>query len=76
MKYMGSKRVMLQDGLGEILRTEAESAARVVDLFCGSGVVSWFVATTLAKPVLACDLQRFATTLAGGGNQEDGSYSY
>ena len=65
MKYMGSKRMMLRNGLGEILATEAESATRFVDLFCGSGAVSWYSATELGKPVLACDLQSFATTLAG-----------
>lgn len=62
---MGSKRVMLQNGLGDILAREGQTASRVVDLFCGSGSVSWFAATKLRVPVLACDLQRFATTLAG-----------
>lgn len=65
MKYMGSKRMMLRNGLGEILATEARSATRLVDLFCGSAAVSWYSATELCKPVLACDLQSFATTLAG-----------
>lgn len=65
VKYMGSKRVMLQNGLGDILASEGRTASRVVDLFCGSGSVSWFAATELRVPVLACDLQRFATTLAG-----------
>lgn len=65
MKYMGSKRWMLKNGLGDILRSEAGSAARVVDLFCGGSSVSWFAATELKKPVIACDLQQYATTLAG-----------
>lgn len=65
VKYMGSKRMMLQNGLDAVLATEAKSASRIVDLFCGSGAVSWFGAVELGKPVLACDLQRFATTLAG-----------
>ena len=64
MKYMGSKRAMLQNGLSEVLATEARSAARIVDLFCGSGSVSWFAATTLKKPVLAYDLQQYAVTVA------------
>ena len=64
MKYMGSKRWMLKNGLGDILRREAEPASRVVDLFCGGSSVSWFVATELKKPVIACDLQQYATTLA------------
>ena len=57
--------MMLENGLGDLLATEAKSASRIVDLFCGSGAVSWFGAVELAKPVLACDLQSFATTLAG-----------
>lgn len=65
MKYMGSKRSMLQNGLGGILCEESRNAARIVDLFCGAGSVSWFAATELRKKVLACDLQQYATTLAG-----------
>ena len=64
MKYMGSKRVMLANGLGDVLTNESRSAARFVDLFCGAGVVSWFVATSRELPVLSCDLQSFATTMA------------
>ncbi len=62
---MGSKRVMLGNGLGEVLAAEAGDAARFVDLFCGSGAVAWFVAARLEIPVFALDLQAFATTLAG-----------
>ena len=65
MKYMGSKRAMLKNGLGEILIEEARSASRIVDLFCGAGSVSWFAAAKLRKQVIACDLQRYATVLAG-----------
>ena len=61
---MGSKRVMLANGLGDVLADESKSAARFVDLFCGTGVVSWFVATRRELPVLSCDLQSFATTMA------------
>lgn len=64
MKYMGSKRVMLQNGLGKVLRAQAEHATRIVDLFCGSASVSWFAACELGKPVLAVDLQTYATVLA------------
>lgn len=65
MKYMGSKRAMLGNGLGEVLAAEARGAARFVDLFCGSGAVAWFAAARLEIPVFALDLQTFATTLAG-----------
>ena len=62
---MGSKRVMLENGLGELLAAQAESALRIVDLFCGAASVSWFAATKLDKSVLACDLQEYAALLAG-----------
>lgn len=64
MKYMGSKRSMLDKGLGDALTAQSTRVSRVVDLFCGSGAVSWFAAAKFAKPVLAVDLQKFATTLA------------
>ena len=63
MKYMGSKRSMLRNGLGEILAAESKTTSRVVDLFCGAGSVSWFAATELGKVVRACDLQLYAVTL-------------
>ncbi len=65
MKYMGSKRVMLQNGLGKLLRSESLSADRIVDLFCGAASVSWFAATELNKTVAAFDLQEYAAVLAG-----------
>ena len=65
MKYMGSKRSMLKNGLGDILIAEARSASRVIDLFCGAGYVSWFAATHIRKPVISCDLQKYAAILAG-----------
>lgn len=64
MKYMGSKRVMLNNSLGEMLRTESAKCGRLVDLFSGSASVSWFAAQEFEKPVLAIDLQRYARVLA------------
>ena len=64
MKYMGSKRVMLANGLGDVLTKESKPTGRFVDLFCGAGVVSWFVAMNREIPVLSCDLQDFATVMA------------
>lgn len=64
MKYMGSKRTMLQNGLGDVLRAEAASVSRVVDLFCGASSVAWFAATDLRKRVAAFDLQEYAAVLA------------
>ncbi len=65
MKYMGSKRAMLQNGLGEELARRVPEAVRFVDLFTGSGAVAWHVATHWGIPVLAVDLQAYATALAG-----------
>lgn len=64
MKYMGSKRAMLLNGLGELIRAEAKGKKRIVDLFSGAGAVSWFAAQSLAKPVVSVDLQAFAKVLA------------
>ncbi len=62
---MGSKRAMLQNGLGTLLVREARKADRFVDLFSGSGVVSSHVAQKTKKSVLAVDLQSFAAVLTG-----------
>jgi adenine-specific DNA-methyltransferase len=64
MKYMGSKRTMLQNGLGKLLIEQAKSAERVVDLFTGAGYVAWYIAENTSKPVLAVDLQSYAAIMA------------
>lgn len=64
MKYMGSKRSMLANGLGEILRNHAESSAGFADLFAGSGAVAWYVGENTSCRVIAADLQLFAVSLA------------
>ena len=66
MKYMGSKRSMLANGLGQILKAETKSASKFADLFAGSGVVSWYIAENAVCDVLAADLQLFAVSLAEG----------
>lgn len=65
MKYMGSKRAMLQNGLGAALDAAMPNAVRFVDLFTGSGAVAHNIARRFAVPVLANDLQGFAASLAG-----------
>ncbi len=65
MKYMGSKRAMLTNGLGTLISKEVNNYARFVDLFSGASFVSWFVAENNQIPVLAIDLQKYSTTLAG-----------
>lgn len=64
MKYMGSKRMMLANGLGELLSSEVSSAPRFVDLFAGSGAVAIHVASRYAVRVLAFDLQSYSALLA------------
>jgi len=64
MKYMGSKQTMLLNGLGDTIVAEAEGRKRIVDLFAGSGAVSWFAAERTDLPVLALDLQHYAVILA------------
>jgi hypothetical protein len=65
MKYMGSKRAMLTNGLGELIDQAVSGRTRFVDLFAGSGAVAKFVATKHDLPVLATDLQRYAVILTG-----------
>jgi adenine-specific DNA-methyltransferase len=65
MKYMGSKRAMLQNGLGDVLGREVSSAPRFVDLFSGSGAVAIHVATNFPVPVVAFDIQTYSAVLAG-----------
>ena len=64
MKYMGSKRAMLSNGLGTILRAETAKSKRFADLFVGSGAVAWYMAQNTECRVLAADLQLFAVSLA------------
>jgi adenine-specific DNA-methyltransferase len=64
MKYMGSKRWMLENGLGHLLRDEVPSGRRFVDLFTGSGAVASFVSQKIEIPVQAFDIQEFCVVLA------------
>jgi len=64
MKYMGSKRAMLQNGLGSLLKSEAVKGECIVDLFCGAASVSWFAAQNIDRPVCAFDLQSYSIALA------------
>ncbi len=64
MKYMGSKRSMLMNGLGETLDAEIRRATRFVDLFLGSGEVASFVARRHEVPTFGVDLQAYSVFLA------------
>lgn len=65
MKYMGSKRWMLCNGLGQLIQNELRTAKRFVDLFCGSGAVTDYAAAAGRIEVIAYDLQEFCVVLAG-----------
>ena len=65
MKYMGSKRTMLLNGLGDLLADMSPTTTRFVDLFAGSGAVAIHVATKYEIPVVASDLQQYSAVLAG-----------
>lgn len=64
VKYMGSKRAMLGNGLGELLTQERVGAGRFVDLFTGSGSVAIHIARKYKIPVFAYDLQKYSIALA------------
>ncbi|HLW83776.1 MAG TPA: DNA adenine methylase [Candidatus Sulfotelmatobacter sp.] len=64
MKYMGSKRWMLRNGLGDLIDREVKNSDRFVDLFAGSGAVSTHVARKYNIPVAAYDLQTFSIALS------------
>jgi adenine-specific DNA-methyltransferase len=64
MKYMGSKRWMLQNGLGDLIAREVQGLTRFVDLFAGSAAVSTHVATKYKVSVAAYDLQTFSMVLS------------
>lgn len=64
MKFMGSKRSMLTNGLGETIAREVKDSSRFVDLFTGSGAVAWHVAQRYDVCVIATDLQQFSVNLA------------
>lgn len=61
---MGSKRMMLQNGLGSLMLEESKNAKRIVDLFCGAGAVIKFAAEKTDRSILAFDLQNYSIVLA------------
>jgi hypothetical protein len=65
MKYMGHKGRIVEAIKKQVERV-AEDAHALCDAFCGSGVVAWTLAEHFARPVLAGDLQSFATARAAG----------
>jgi len=66
MKYMGSKRHMLANGLGDLLHEHVENFDRFVDLFTGSTAVACHVAERYDVEVVTNDLQSYSSVLAKG----------
>ncbi|WHO24240.1 DNA adenine methylase [Agrobacterium tumefaciens] len=64
MKYMGSKRRMLKNGLGAAIHSASGNSKRFYDLFTGSASVAWHVSQNFDLDVTASDLQEFAVVLA------------
>jgi adenine-specific DNA-methyltransferase len=63
MKYMGHKGRLLPV-LGEVLLDVGRDSEQAADPFCGSGIVSWFLAQNTDLVVHAGDLQCFASVRA------------
>jgi adenine-specific DNA methylase len=76
MKYMGSKRAMLGNGLGEVLDREVATAKRFVDLFSGSGAVAIYVARTCGVAVRAIDLQHYSALLVDAVIKRDAPFRW
>lgn len=64
VKYMGSKRAMLLNGLGELLSELVPEKEHFFDLFCGGASVAGYVARRFNVSVHAGDLQEYAVALA------------
>lgn len=64
MKYMGSKRAMLRNGLGEAIANEIGNSTAFFDLFSGSAAVAWHVAEKYSQRVIASDLQEYSAAIA------------
>lgn len=64
MKYMGSKRAMLGNGLDVVLGEMVGRHKRFIDLFAGSASVAWHVAQRYPVETWAFDLQRYSAVLA------------
>ncbi len=71
MKYMGSKRAMLGNGLGAVLGEMVGRHKRFVDLFTGSASVAWHVAQRYPVTTLTFDLQRYSAVLAAAVIQRE-----
>lgn len=64
MKYMGSKRTLLENGLGDIILRTCDGKSRFIDLFSGTGSVATYVAKNAEIEVIAVDLQEYSAIMS------------
>ena len=64
IKYMGSKKYLLSNGLGKLVIEKAKKSNRFFDLFSGSSAVVWYVARKINKKIIAGDIQEYSVILA------------
>ena len=64
MKYMGSKRSLLEKGLGELLVKESNGKKRFIDLFAGTASVALYMAKSTNLEVVAVDLQKYSAIMS------------
>lgn len=60
---MGSKRTLLENGLGELIINCCNGHERFIDLFSGTGSVATYVAKRLNLEVIAVDLQQYSAIM-------------
>lgn len=64
MKYMGSKKYLLSNGLGKLIVEKSKISNRFFDLFAGSGSVVWFAANKIQNKIIAGDIQEYSVVLS------------
>lgn len=64
MKYMGSKKYLLTNGLGKLIVEKSKNSNRFIDMFTGSGSVAWFAASKIHNKIIAGDIQEYAVILS------------
>lgn len=64
MKYMGSKKTLLENGLGKLILEVSNDKKRFIDLFSGTGSVAIHVAKNTNLEVVAVDLQKYSAIMS------------
>ena len=64
MKYMGSKKSLLENGLGDIILRSCDRKSRFIDLFSGTGSVATYIAKNAEIEVIAVDLQAYSAIMS------------